>query len=159
VKISPLFQVIFVAMALLSTPSRLPAPIQEASETSAKPKPKSTGKSGGGASHWADLTNQQIIGEWQSCGSKSCTSYNVQPDHTFVCTDLSSGRMAYAGDWRTSGNTLFLHVTRTGTQPASKGQTFPLIVMDVSPDRMYTRLPMDIAGRHLWTRRKMTTRR
>src|SRR5262249_40444761 len=124
-----------------------------ASET--QTKPKSTGKAGGGASHWADLTNQQVIGEWQSCGSTACTGYNIRLDHTFISTNLSSGKIGYSGDWRTSGNMLLLHVTRTGTAPASvKGQTIPLIVTDLSPDRMYTRFPSGDTSKHLWTRRR-----
>ena len=52
-KISPLFQVIFVATALLSTPSRLPAPVSEESPTpgaeqhaKTKLKEKSTAQTG-----------------------------------------------------------------------------------------------------------------
>jgi hypothetical protein len=50
---------------------------------------------------------------------------------------------------------LLLHVTRTGTAPASvKGQTIPLVVMDLGPNKMYTRFPSGDTSKHLWTRRK-----
>ncbi len=108
-----------------------------------------------GASHWADLDDRNVIGEWQSCGPKACTSTNIKPDHTFIFTNLSSGKIGYSGDWRTSGNMLLLHVTRTGTAPVSvKGQTIPLIVMDLGPNKMYTRFPSGDTSKHLWTRRK-----
>ena len=167
--------VFVIAIAiLLVIVQRLPAPIEELSPTATptarirpiqkqsapeapkiRAKPSTATSTGAGASHWADLNDRNVIGEWQSCGPKSCTSTNLKPDHTFIFTNLSSGKIGYSGDWRTSGNMLLLHVTRTGTAPASvKGQTIPLMVMDLGPNKMYTRFPSGDTSKHLWTRRK-----
>jgi hypothetical protein len=55
------------------------------------------------------ITEQQVIGEWRTCGSAGkCTVYTFHADHTWS-SKSTDGTMS-SGKWSISGNRLHIHV-------------------------------------------------
>ena len=97
------------------------------------------------------ITEQQVIGEWRTCGSAGkCTVYTFHADHAWS-SKSTDGTMS-SGKWSISGNRLLLHFAASTAHPRAAGMTTPLIVTDISPKNMHTKSLKGDTQKHLWER-------
>lgn len=97
------------------------------------------------------LTEQQVIGEWRTCGSaRNCTVYSFHADHAW--SSKSTDGTMHSGTWSVFGNRLLLRFTASTAHPRAAGMTMPLIVTDISPTHMNTGALKGDTRKHLWER-------